>query len=213
MNKKYFSTTVSAMTLTLTVAGANIFSAWAEEIKYNGTQADYDNYHSEDNGTYVKPHGSADGNTVTIDNTNNLTEDDYKAPDTVAGASVASGNTSENTVTIQGKVKVTEDVYGAIVGNGVSEKNKVSIEDGQIGDRVIGGISKAGSADNNSVDFSGGNVTGMIYGGFGTTGASYNTVTLNGGTAAAFILGGASSSGDVKNNSVVVKSGNYGKDI
>ena len=213
MNKKYFSTTVSAMTLALTVAGANIFSAWAEEITYNGTQADYDNYHSEDNGTYVKPHGSADSNTVTIDNPNNLTEGDYKAPDTVAGASVASGKTSENTVTIQGKVKVTEDVYGAIIGNGVSEKNKVILKDGQISGRVMGGISKAGSADNNSVDFSGGNVTGMIYGGFGTTGASYNTVTLNGGTADAFILGGSSSSGDVKNNSVVVKSGNYGKDI
>ena len=213
MNKKYFSTTVSAVTLALTVAGANISSAWAGEITYNGTQADYDNYHSKDNGTYVKPHGSADGNTVTIDNTNNLTEGDYKAPDTVAGASVASGKTSENTVIIQGKVKVTEDVYGAIIGNGVSEKNKVIIKDGQIDGRVMGGISKAGSADNNSVDFSGGNVTGMIYGGFGTTGASYNTVTLNGGTADAFILGGAASSGDVKNNSVVVESGNYGKDI
>ncbi|MBI0140893.1 hypothetical protein H3U94_08400 [Bartonella sp. W8125] len=38
-------------------------------------------------------------------------------------------------------------------------------------------------------------------------------MTLNGGTADAFILGGASSSGDVKNNSVVVKSGSYGKNI
>lgn len=187
-------------------------TASAGTVDYNGTEADYQKYHTE-KGTYVKPHGSADGNTVTIDNTDNLTEDDYKAPDTVAGASVASGNTSENTVTIQGKVKVTEDVYGAIVGDGVSEKNKVIIKDGQIGDRVIGGISNAGSANNNSVDFSGGNVTGMIYGGFGTTGASYNTVTLNGGTAAAFILGGGSSSGDVKNNSVVVNGGNYGKDI
>ena len=212
MNKKYFSTTVSALTLALTVAGANMSTAWAGEITYNGTQADYDTYHRED-GTYVKPHGSANGNTVTIDNPDNLTEDDYKAPDTVAGASVASGNTSENTVNIKGKAKVTGDVYGAIVGDGDAEKNKVVITDGQIGGRVMGGISNKGSANNNSVDFSGGSVTGMIYGGFGTTGSSGNTVTLNGGTAAAFILGGTSSSGDVKNNSVVVKSGSYGKNI
>ena len=212
MSKKYFSTTVSALTLVLTVAGANMSTAWAETVNYNGTEADYQKYHTE-KGTYVTTHESTQGNIVTIDNTDNLTEDDYKAPDTVAGASVASGNTSENTVTIQGKVKVTEDVYGAIVGDGVSEKNKVIIKDGQIGGRVMGGISSKGSANNNSVEFSGGNVTDVIYGGFGTTGSSGNTVTLNGGTASAFILGGASSSGDVKNNSVVVKSGSYGKNI
>ena len=139
--------------------------------------------------------------------------DDYKAPDTVAGASVSNGTTSENTVTIQRKAKVTGDVYGAIVGDGVAEKNKVVITDGQIGGRVMGGTSSKGSANNNSVEFSGGNVTKNIYGGFGTSGSSGNTVTLNGGTAVAFILGGASSSGDVKNNSVVVNGGNYGKDI
>ena len=132
MNKRYFSTTVSALTLVLAVAGANMSTAWAGTVNYNGTEADYQKYHTE-KGTYVTTHESTQGNIVTIDNTDNLTEDDYKAPDTVAGASVASGNTSENTVTIQGKVKVTEDVYGAIVGDGVSEKNKVIIKDGQIG--------------------------------------------------------------------------------
>ena len=189
-----------------------MFSVWAGEITYNGTRADYDKYHSEKNGTYVTTHESTQGNIVTIDNPDNLT-DDYRAPDTVAGASVSNGTTSKNTVTIQGKAKVTGDVYGAIVGDGDAEKNKVVIKDGQIGGRVMGGFSGEGSANNNSVDFSGGNVTGMIYGGFGTTGSSGNTVTLNGGTAAAFILGGASSSGDVKNNSVVVNSGNYEEDI
>lgn len=213
MNKKYFRTTVSAFALILAFAGTNTTNAWAEDIEYNGTQADYDKFHSEKDGTYVTSHQSAVKNTVTVDNQGNLADDVYKAPDTVAGASVASGSTSENTVTIQGTAKVTKDVYGAIVENGVAEKNKVVITGGQIGGRVVGGISKAGSANNNSVDFSGGNVTGMIYGGFGTTGSSGNTVTLNGGTATAFIFGGASSSGDVKNNSVVVNSGNYGMDI
>ena len=214
MNKKYFSTTVSALTLVLAVAGANMSTAWAEEITYNGTQADYDNYHSEKNGTYVKPHGSADGNTVTIDNPDNLT-DDYKAPDTVAGASVGNGTTSENTVTIQRKAKVTGDVYGAIVGEGdfVADGNKVIIKDGQIGGLVMGGTSNDGSANNNSVEFSGGNVVGLIFGGAGATGASRNTVTLNGGTASGNIYGGTSSTGDVKNNSVVVKSGSYGTNI
>ena len=213
MNKKYFRTTVSAFALILAFAGTNTTNAWAEDIEYNGTQADYDKFHSEKDGTYVTSHQSAVKNTVTVDNQGNLADDVYKAPDTVAGASVSNGTTSENTVTIQGKAKVTGDVYGAIVENGVAEKNKVVITDGQIGGRVMGGISKAGSANNNSVDFSGGNVTDVIYGGFGTSGSSGNTVTLNGGTAAAFILGGASSSGDVKNNSVVVNSGNYGMDI
>ena len=50
-------------------------------------------------------HESTQGNTVTIDNPDNLTEGDYKAPDTVAGATVASGNTSENTVNIKGKYR------------------------------------------------------------------------------------------------------------
>ena len=214
MNKKYFSTTVSALTLVLAVAGANMSTAWAEEITYNGTEADYNNYHSEDNGTYVTSHMSGQGNTVTIDNTDNLT-DDYKAPDTVAGASVRNRTTSGNTVNIQGKAKVTGDVYGAIVGEGdfVADGNKVIITDGQIGGLVMGGISNDGSANNNSVEFSGGNVTKNIYGGFGVKGASYNTVTLNGGTASGKIYGGESSSGDVKNNSVVVKSGSYGSNI
>ena len=214
MNKKYFSTTVSALTLVLAVAGSNMSTAWAEEITYNGTPADYDNYHSEKNGTYVKPHGSADGNTVTIDNPDNLT-DDYKAPDTVAGASVGNRTTSENTVTIQRKAKVTGDVYGAIVGEGdfVADGNKVIIKDGQIGGLVMGGTSNDGSANNNSVEFSGGNVVGLIFGGAGATGASRNTVTLNGGTASGNIYGGTSSTGDIKNNSVVVKSGSYGTNI
>ena len=214
MNKKYFSTTVSALTLVLAVAGANMSTAWAEEITYNGTEADYDNYHSEDNGTYVTSHLSGQGNTVTIDNTNNLT-DDYKAPDTVAGASVRNRTTSGNTVNIQGKAKVTGDVYGAIVGEGdfVADGNKVIITDGQIGGPVMGGISNDGSANNNSVEFSGGNVAGEIFGGAGATGASGNTVTLNGGTVSRVTYGGSSSSGDVKNNSVVVKSGSYGSNI
>ena len=214
MNKKYFSTTVSALTLVLAVAGANMSTAWAEEITYNGTEADYDNYHSEDNGTYVTSHLSGQGNTVTIDNTNNLT-DDYKAPDTVAGASVRNRTTSGNTVNIQGKAKVTGDVYGAIVGEGdfVADGNKVIITDGQIGGPVMGGISNDGSANNNSVEFSGGNVAGEIFGGAGATGASGNTVTLNGGTVSRVTYGGSSSSGDVKNNSVVVKSGSYGNNI
>ncbi|OLY47738.1 autotransporter outer membrane beta-barrel domain-containing protein [Bartonella apis] len=214
MNKKYFSTTVSALTLVLAVAGANMSTAWAEEITYNGTEADYNNYHSEDNGTYVTSHLSGQGNTVTIDNTNNLT-DDYKAPDTVAGASVRNRTTSGNTVNIQGKAKVTGDVYGAIVGEGdfVADGNKVIITDGQIGGPVMGGISNDGSANNNSVEFSGGNVAGEIFGGAGATGASGNTVTLNGGTVSRVTYGGSSSSGDVKNNSVVVKSGSYGNNI
>ena len=214
MNKKYFNTTVSALTLVLAVAGANMSTAWAEEITYNGTEADYDNYHSEDNGTYVTSHLSGQGNTVTIDNTNNLT-DDYKAPDTVAGASVRNRTTSGNTVNIQGKAKVTGDVYGAIVGEGdfVADGNKVIITDGQIGGPVMGGISNDGSANNNSVEFSGGNVAGEIFGGAGATGASGNTVTLNGGTVSRVTYGGSSSSGDVKNNSVVVKSGSYGSNI
>ena len=210
MSKKYFSTTVSALTLALAFAGSNTTSAWAGTINYNGTQGDYDTYHSEKNGTYVTIHESDVNNIVTVDNPSKLT-DDYKAPDTVAGASAT--NASGNTVNIQGTAKVNEDVYGAIVGDGVAEKNKVVITDGQIGGRVMGGTSNAGSANNNSVEFSKGNVTGMIYGGFGKTGSSGNTVTLDGGTASAIILGGASSSGDVKNNSVVVKSGSYGKNI
>ncbi len=214
MNKKYFSTTVSALTLVLAVAGANMSTAWAEEITYNGTEADYNNYHSEDNGTYVTSHLSGQGNTVTIDNTDNLT-DDYKAPDTVAGASVRNRTTSRNTVNIQGKAKVTGDVYGAIVGEGdfVADGNKVIITDGQIGGEVDGGVSNKGSANNNSVEFSGGNVAGVIVGGAGATGASGNTVTLNGGTVSRVTYGGSSSSGDVKNNSVVVKSGSYGNNI
>ena len=106
-------------------------TAWAGTVDYNGTEADYQKYHTE-KGTYVTTHESTQGNIVTIDNPDNLT-DDYKAPDTVAGASVSNGTTSENTVTIQRKAKVTGDVYGAIVGDGVAEKNKVVITDGQIG--------------------------------------------------------------------------------
>jgi len=214
MNKKYFNTTVSALTLVLAVAGSNMSTASAGTVDYNGTEADYQKYHTE-KGTYVKPHGSADGNTVTIDNTDNLTEDDYKAPDTVAGASVGNVAASGNTVNIQGTSKVTGDVYGAIVGKGdfVSDGNKVIITGGEIGGLVMGGTSNDGSANNNSVEFSGGNVAGMIFGGAGTTGASGNTVTLNGGTVSRVTYGGASSSGDVKNNSVVVKSGSYGKNI
>ncbi|MBI0162494.1 autotransporter outer membrane beta-barrel domain-containing protein [Bartonella sp. M0283] len=215
MSKKYFSTTVSALTLVLAVAGSNMSTAWAEEITYNGSQADYKKYHGflGAEGTFVTSSQSAVNNIVTIDNPDNLADDVYKAPDIVTGASVTSGSTSENTVNIQGTSKVTGDVYGAIVGNGVSEKNKVVITGGQIGDRVIGGVSNEGSANNNSVELSGGNVTKNIYGGFGTTGASYNTVTINGGTASGNIYGGESSGGDVKNNSVVVKSGSYGSNI
>lgn len=104
MNKKYFRTTVSAFALILAFAGTNTTNAWAEDIEYNGTQADYDKFHSEKDGTYVTSHQSAVKNTVTVDNQGNLADDVYKAPDTVAGASVSNGTTSENTVTIQEKI-------------------------------------------------------------------------------------------------------------
>ena len=191
-------------------------TAWAEEITYNGSQADYEKYHGflGAEGTFVTSSQSAVNNIVTIDNPDNLT-DDYKAPDTVTGASVGNVAASGNTVNIQGTAKVTGDVYGAIVGKGdfVADGNKVIITDGEIGGLVMGGTSNDGSANNNSVEFSGGNVAGMIFGGAGTTGASYNTVTLNGGTVSGVTYGGTSSSGDVKNNSVVVKSGSYGSNI
>ncbi|WP_303852748.1 hypothetical protein [Bartonella apis] len=216
MSKKYFSTTVSALTLVLAVAGSNMSTAWAEEITYNGTEADYEKYHGflGAEGTFVTSSQSAVNNIVTIDNPDNLT-DDYKAPDTVAGASVGNVASSGNTVNIRGTSKVTGDVYGAIVGKGdfVADGNKVIITDGEIGGEVDGGVSNEGSANNNSVELSGGNVTKNIYGGFGTTGASGNTVTINGGTASGNIYGGESSRGDVKNNSVVVKSGSYGSNI
>ena len=217
MSKKYFSTTVSALTLVLAVAGSNMSTAWAEEITYNGTQADYEKYHGflGAEGTFVTSSQSAVNNIVTIDNPDNLTGDAYKAPDTVTGASVGNVAASGNTVNIQGTAKVTGNVYGAIVGEGdfVADGNKVIITDGEIGGEVDGGVSYEGSANNNSVELSGGNVTKNIYGGFGTTGASYNTVTINGGTASGNIYGGESSRGDVKNNSVVVKSGSYGSNI
>ena len=217
MSKKYFSTTVSALTLVLAVAGSNVSTAWAGTVNYNGTEADYEKYHGflGAEGTFVTSSQSAVNNIVTIDNTDNLTEDDYKAPDTVAGASVGNVAASGNTVNIQGTSKVTGDVYGAIVGKGdfVADGNKVIITGGEIGGEVDGGVSNEGSANNNSVELSGGNVTKNIYGGFGTTGASYNTVTINGGTASGNIYGGESSRGDVKNNSVVVKSGSYGSNI
>ena len=191
-------------------------TAWAEEITYNGTEADYEKYHGflGAEGTFVTSSQSAVNNIVTIDNPDNLT-DDYKAPDTVAGASVGNVASSGNTVNIRGTSKVTGDVYGAIVGKGdfVADGNKVIITDGEIGGEVDGGVSNEGSANNNSVELSGGNVTKNIYGGFGTTGASGNTVTINGGTASGNIYGGESSRGDVKNNSVVVKSGSYGSNI
>ncbi|OLY46146.1 hypothetical protein PEB0150_011410 [Bartonella apis] len=192
-------------------------TACAEEITYNGTQADYEKYHGflGAEGTFVTSSQGAVNNVVTIDNTDNLTGDAYKAPDTVAGKSVANVAASGNTVNIRGTSKVTGDVYGAIVGKGdfVADGNKVIITGGEIGGEVDGGVSNEGSANNNSVELSGGNVTKNIYGGFGMTGASYNTVTINGGTASGNIYGGESSSGDVKNNSVVVKSGSYGKNI
>ena len=217
MSKKYFSTTVSALTLVLAVAGSNMSTAWAEEITYNGTQADYEKYHGflGAEGTFVTSSQSAVNNIVTIDNPDNLTGDAYKAPDTVTGASVGNVAASGNTVNIQGTAKVTGNVYGAIVGEGdfVADGNKVIITDGEIGGEVDGGVSNEGSANNNSVELSGGNVTKNIYGGFGTTGASYNTVTINGGTASGNIYGGESSRGDVKNNTVVVKSGSYGSNI
>ncbi|WP_422535452.1 hypothetical protein [Bartonella apis] len=217
MSKKYFSTTVSALTLLLAVAGSNMSTAWAEEITYNGTQADYEKYHGflGAEGTFVTSSQSAVNNIVTIDNPDNLTGDAYKAPDTVTGASVGNVAASGNTVNIQGTAKVTGNVYGAIVGEGdfVADGNKVIITGGEIGGEVDGGVSNDGSANNNSVEFSGGNITKNIYGGFGAKGASYNTVTINGGTASGNIYGGESSRGDVKNNSVVVKSGSYGSNI
>ena len=120
MNKKYFSTTVSALTLVLAVAGSNMSTAWAEEITYNGTQADYEKYHGflGAEGTFVTSSQSAVNNIVTIDNPDNLTGDAYKAPDTVTGASVGNVAASGNTVNIQGTAKVTGNVYGAIVGEG-----------------------------------------------------------------------------------------------
>ncbi|CAM1653091.1 unnamed protein product [Bartonella apis] len=192
-------------------------TAWAEEITYNGTQADYEKYHGflGAEGTFVTSSQSAVNNIVTIDNPDNLTGDAYKAPDTVTGASVGNVAASGNTVNIQGTAKVTGNVYGAIVGEGdfVADGNKVIITGGEIGGEVDGGVSNDGSANNNSVEFSGGNITKNIYGGFGAKGASYNTVTINGGTASGNIYGGESSRGDVKNNSVVVKSGSYGSNI
>lgn len=101
MNKKYFRTTVSAFALIFAFAGTNTTNAWAEDIEYNGTQADYDKFHSEKDGTYVTSHQSAVKNTVTVDNQGNLADDVYKAPDIVTGASVTSGSASENTVNIQ----------------------------------------------------------------------------------------------------------------
>ena len=106
MNKKYFSTTVSALTLVLAVAGSNMSTAWAGTVDYNGTEADYQKYHTE-KGTYVTTHESTQGNIVTIDNPDNLT-DDYKAPDTVAGASVSNGTTSEIPLLSREKRKLPE---------------------------------------------------------------------------------------------------------
>ena len=81
---------------------------------------------------------------------------------------------------------------------------------------IFGGYTSSGSVYNNEIIIGGGKITtGWIVGGrndssVSCTTATNNTVNLNGGNTAYYLIGGYSSNGNAENNILNIYSGSFG---
>ena len=122
----------------------------------------------------------------------------------VTGGHSTSGTANRNIVTISNGT-VGNHVYG---GYGITAaNNNVILQGGTITLHIYGGLSTAGEAVQNNVSVSGGQAH-QIIGGYGTTGSSFNTVTISGtGLITNNVAGGLTDSNSSHDNNVSVEGG------
>ena len=143
------------------------------------------------------------------DATNNrVTITDGTVKNSVYGGQSNNGKATYNTVAISGG-EVTVDVFGGYSNKGSATYNTVTITDGTVTVYVCGGSTDGGAATRNTVTINGGKVTGIVCGGYGDTGATYNKVTITGGTvgddvSGGTVYGGYSNGGEVSDNTVAL---------
>ena len=163
------------------------------------TEGELDNYDAKNNTVNIENSnistlvggysmlGTASGNKVSITNTD---ENKTNYFDKVAGGTTALGETTNNTVTINGNVTASGFIAGGVGEGGYSQvyRNQVIIQSGTVTGNIYGGYGYLNSnalIDKNDITITGSaNVAGAdLYGGYAdNTQAtiSNNTLTLNG---------------------------------
>ena len=152
--------------------------------------------------------GNATGNSVTVKS---------GVLSKVFGGFSYSGDATDNSVTITGgTLAFDKSVYGGYSITGAASGNEVSINaEGKEAGNVYGGYSKNSTAGGTSADagnkviLTNGTAT-RLHGGVSANGsASYNTVTMNGGTVRYAIYGGEADKGKAEYNEVVITKGDF----
>ena len=137
--------------------------------------------------------------------------------DVVYGGYAAAGNATKNKVEITGgTLKDDKSVYGGYSKTDAASGNEVSIDAaGKVVGNIYGGYTKNGIAGGTSADagnkviLTNGTAT-RLHGGVSANGsASYNTVTMNGGTVRYAIYGGEADKGKAEYNEVVITKGDF----
>ena len=137
--------------------------------------------------------------------------------DVVYGGYAAVGNATKNKVEITGgMLKDDKSVYGGYSKTDAASGNEVSIDAaGKVVGNIYGGYTKNGIAGGTSADagnkviLTNGTAT-RLHGGVSANGsASYNTVTMNGGTVRYAIYGGEADKGKAEYNEVVITKGDF----
>ncbi|MBR1493522.1 MAG: hypothetical protein IJ601_00520 [Acidaminococcaceae bacterium] len=135
----------------------------------------------------------------------------------VYGGYTDNGDANKNKVElVGGSLKDDRSVCGGFSEIGAASGNEVSINsEGKEAGNVYGGYTKNGIAGGTSADagnkvvFTNGTAT-RLHGGVSANGsASYNTVTMNGGTVRYAIYGGEADKGKAEYNEVVITKGDF----
>ena len=188
--------------------GATIGDAASNSVNISGGTITYDVCGGFSGNEYDLSSGNVTSNSVYISGDTTEIKGRIFGGYTIAGT----GDVNCNKVIIKSGT-VYNDVFGGSSNLGDAASNSVNISGGAVNGSVYGGFSLQGNAFSNSVNISGDTtqIDKNVYGGYvksGTGSASYNLVTISGGTINGYVSGGyAAGSGDANENQVTMTGG------